>query len=422
MPFSGCAVSRTPGRQTELDRPLAAQEVVVNQKATSAVEPTNNKPTIDSAARIETVESRTISVPLRKPLAFATRYVERREYTVVRIRTADGIEGTGYCYCGNRSGNLVTAFVRELLRDHLIGSDPLAVETIWTQMYRDAVLLGRKGAAVRAISALDLALWDVIGKTTGLPLHRLLGGPKSDRVPCYASGGYYWEGVDPVQYVYDELRGYREAGFRAVKIKVGRLSPQEELQRARAARQAIGPDVPLMMDANNAWRDASEAIPAIKALAEVDPFWIEEPLMPDDVRGHAAIREKVSVPIATGEIEATRWGFEALLEQGAVDMLQPDATVLGGITEFRKVAGIAAGKCVPLYPHWMHHVHTSLVASIPNAVMVEYFPDLSVLNLGEVLRSPMTAEDGFLPVPQEPGIGVTFDDQALHRYAVDAWE
>lgn len=125
--------------------------------------------------------------------------------------------------------------------------------------------------------------------------------------------------------------------------------------------------------------------------------------------------------MATGEIEQTRWGFAALLEQGAVDMLQPDATVLGGITEFRKVAGLAAGYDVPLYPHWMHHLHVSLVAAIPNAVMVEYFPDLSVLNLGEVLQNPIRAEHGTLPVPQEPGIGVIFDEQAVDRVAVDAW-
>ncbi|MGH9348196.1 MAG: mandelate racemase/muconate lactonizing enzyme family protein [Vicinamibacterales bacterium] len=378
-----------------------------------------NKPGL--TAPVETVEARTLSIPLRKPLAFSTRYVVRREYTVVRVRTADGREGVGYCYCGNRSGILVTQFVRELLREHVIGLDPLSVETIWSNMYRDAILLGRCGAAVRAISAIDVALWDLIGKATSLPLHRLLGGPKADRVPCYASGGYYWEEVDPCRYVAEELEGYVAAGFTAVKIKVGRLSAQEEIRRARAARAAIGPDVMLMMDANNAWPDAATAIPAINALAEVHPFWIEEPLMPDDRRGHAAIRRKVSVPIATGEIEATRWGFGELLEVDAVDMLQPDATVLGGITEFRRVAGMAAGRNVPLYPHWMHHLHTSLVASIPNAVMVEFFPDRSVLNLGEVLEEEIRADHGTLPVPQEPGIGLRFDMKALDRFAVDRW-
>ena len=366
------------------------------------------------------IEARTIAIPLRRPLAFSTRFVERREYTLVRVRTRQGVEGIGYCYCGNRAGRLVTEFVRELFKDHVLGRDPFAVETIWSDMYRDGILLGRRGAGIRAMSAIDVALWDTMGKALGLPLHRLLGGPKTDRVPCYASGGYYWEGTDPAQYAFDECRGYVEEGFTAVKIKVGRLPLEDELRRVRAAREAIGPDVPLMMDANNAWPDATSAIAAINGLAEVNPFWVEEPLMPDDVRGHAEIRARTSVPIATGEIESTRWGFAALLEERAIDMLQPDATVLGGITEFRKIAGMAAARGVPLYPHWMHHIHTSLVASIPNAVMVEYFPDLSVLNLDEVLQDPIKASAGTLPLPQAPGHGIVFDQPALDRFAVDA--
>nr|MBA2303404.1 mandelate racemase/muconate lactonizing enzyme family protein [Acidobacteriota bacterium] len=374
-----------------------------------------------TAGAIAAVESRTISVPLRKPLAFSTRSVERREYTMVRIRTTEGVDGTGYCYCGNRGGHLVTQFVRDFFAAHLVGAEPTAVETLWTAMYRDAVLLGRRGAAVRAMSAIDLALWDVIGKSTGLPLHRLLGGPKSDRVPCYASGGYYWKDADPAEYVFNECRQYVEAGFTAVKIKVGGLPIRQDVERARAARQAIGPEVALMMDANNAWPDAATAIPAIEALAEVQPFWIEEPLLPDDVKGHATIRRKTRVPVATGEIEATRWGFAPLLEQGAVDMLQPDATVLGGITEFRKVAALAAAYDVPLYPHWMHHLNVSIVAALPNAVMVEYFPDRSVLNLGDVLQEEITATGGTLPVPQQPGLGFEFDPHALDRFALDRW-
>ncbi len=379
-------------------------------------------PRSEEAKQVTSMEARTVSIPLREPLAFATRRVDQRQYTLVRIGTADGLKGYGFCYSGDRAGSLVTEFVREFFRDHVLGADPVACETIWANMYSDAVLVGRRGAAVRAMSAIDIALWDLIGKATAQPVHRLLGGPKASRVPCYASGGYYWEGSDPEEYVYQELRGYVEAGFTAVKIKVGRLPLEQELRRVRKAREAIGPDTILMMDANNAWPDAAAAIPAIRALAEVNPFWVEEPLMPDDIRGHAAIREKVSVPIATGEIEATRWGFAALLEQGSADMLQPDATVLGGITEFCKVAGMASGRDVPLYPHWMHHLHASIVASLPSAVMVEYFPDLSVLNIGEVLLDPIEAKDGTLTVSQEPGTGVAFDEKAVDRFAVDSWK
>ncbi len=371
--------------------------------------------------RIETVEARTVAVPLRKPPAFSTRAITARHYTIVRVRTKTGVEGMGFCYCGDRAGHLVTQFVRDFLRDHVVGTDPASVEAVWTRMYRDALLMGRRGAVLRAMSAIDMAIWDILAKTRGVPLHKLLGDPKGESVPCYASGGYYWEGVDPVGHVREEVGGYVEAGFEAVKIKVGGLPLEEDLQRARAARQMLGPDRLLMLDANNAWPDVASAIPAINALAEVEPFWVEEPLMPDDIRGHAAIRNAVGVPIATGEIEATRWGFSEILKLEAADVLQSDATVLGGITEFRKVAEMAAEKDVPIYPHAWHQLHVSLVASIPIVMMVEYFADALVVNLGELMEETPQAVNGRLPVPQEPGIGFRFDEGALDRYGVDEW-
>lgn len=370
--------------------------------------------------KIDRVEAITISIPLAKPLAFATRDVARREYCLVRIRTDQGIDGWGYCYGGNRAAHLVTGFIRDFFRDHLLGRDPRAVETLWRTMYRDGILLGRRGAGMRALSAIDVALWDVIAQAAGQPLYRALGGGYVESVPCYASGGYYWPDAHPDS-VAEEVAAYVEAGFHAVKIKVGRTDQQAEACRALKAREAIGPDTILMMDANNAWPDAATAIHAIRALEAANPFWIEEPLLPDDVHGHAIVRAAVKVPIATGEIEATRWGFAALIDQGAVDMIQPDATVLGGVTEFRSVAALAAARSVPVYPHWMHHIHVSLVAALPTAVMVEYFWDRSVLNIDEVIEEPITAVAGRLRVPQEPGIGIRFDESAIQRFAVDGW-
>ena len=370
--------------------------------------------------KIDSVQAVTVAIPLQKPLSFSTRNVERREWCLVRIRTDAGVDGWGYCYGGNRAAHLVTGFVRDLYRDHLLGRDPCAVEELWDAMYRDAVLLGRRGAAVRALSAVDIALWDIKAKAAGQPLYRALGGGFVESVPCYASGGYYWRDKHP-DTVADEVAAYVEAGFTAVKIKVGKPDHHAEVRRALKAREAIGPDTILMMDANNAWPDAAAAVYAIRGLEESDPFWIEEPLMPDDIIGHAQVRAAVNVPIATGEIEATRWGFASLLEHGAVDILQPDSTVLGGVTEFRKVAALASAHSVPLYPHWLHHIHVSLVAAFPNAIMVEYFWDLSVLNINEIICDPITAKAGQLTVPQDPGIGINFDETAVSRFAVDAW-
>jgi L-alanine-DL-glutamate epimerase-like enolase superfamily enzyme len=372
--------------------------------------------------RIKTVQGLTVPVPLDNPPAHSTRLLTQRHYTITRIRTEAGIEGMGFCYAGDRSGGLVTRFVRDLLRDHAIGKDPGQVDEIWTGMYDDAILLGRRGAALRAMSSIDMAIWDIIAKSRELPLHSLLGNTGVDTVPCYASGGYYRRQVDPVEYIREEVHGYVDAGFKAVKIKIGRLPLQDELKRVRAAREALGPDRLLMLDANNAWKNATSAIQDINALAEFDPFWVEEPLMPDDMRGHAEIRRTVCVPIATGEIEATRWGFSELLKLEAADMLQPDAAVLGGISEFLKVSELASEQAVPLYPHAMHQLHVSLAASLDIVRMVEYFSDNSVLNLGKLLKESASAVNGRLAVPQDPGIGLRFDEEALDHYSVDEWE
>jgi L-alanine-DL-glutamate epimerase-like enolase superfamily enzyme len=370
---------------------------------------------------IESVEARTVVVPLEKPLAFSTRDLAQRNYTITRVRTRAGIEGRGFCYCGNRAGHLVTRFVGELLRDHVIGKDPSCVNEIFNCMYGDAILLGRRGAALRAISTIDLAIWDVMAQARQLPLHKLLGESRAETVPCYASGGYYWEDVDPVEIVAEEVSSYVDAGFEAVKIKIGRLSLEEEVRRVRTAREILGPDKLLMLDANNSWKDAATAIHDINALTAFDPFWVEEPLIPDDMRGHAEIRKAVRVPIATGEIEATRWGFSDLMELEAAQILQPDAAVLGGITEFCRVSDMAAVNHIPLYPHWFHQLHVSLAIALPSVVMVEYFTDFRVFNFGELLEETAPPVKGQLPVPQQAGIGLRFDDEAVNRYAVDDW-
>ena len=371
---------------------------------------------------ISSIQALTVSVPLENPPAHSTRSLTQRQYTVARVRTHDDLEGMGFCYSGDRSGQLVTGFIRELLADHAVGRDPAQVHEIWMEMYRDALLLGRRGAVLRAMSAIDSAIWDIIAKARGLSLHRLLGNSSLDSIPCYASGGYYRQGMDPAEYIRREVSGYVDAGFDAVKIKVGRLPLQDELMRTRAAREALGPDRMLMLDANNAWKDPATAIHNINALAEFNPFWVEEPLLPDDVFGHAEIRRSVRVPIATGEIEATRWGFNELLKRQAADMLQPDATVMGGISEFIRVAEMADEHQVPLYPHAMHQLHVSLAAANPITRMVEYFTDNSILNLGVLLEDSAPAVNGRLPLPDDPGIGLNFNPRALERYAVDAWE
>ena len=301
--------------------------------------------------RIISVEAATCVVPLEGGIAFATRAVQERHYTLVRVRSDSGGEGVGFCYAGHKGGGVVTLAVRDLLADVAVGEDPHRTEAIWDAMYRETLLHGRRGSVIRAISAVDMALWDLVSREAGLPLHRYLGGYLDETVPAYASGGYYAEGKTPDD-LCDEMRRYVEMGFDAVKIKVGRVPPVEDAVRVRAAREAVGPNVPLFLDANNAWPDAMTAIQAVRHFEEYEPGWIEEPLMPDDIRGHAEIAAAVSVPVATGEIHATRWEFQQIVDAGAADILQADAGVCGGGDRVAKDSGHGGvqqpGGCPPL--------------------------------------------------------------------------
>jgi L-alanine-DL-glutamate epimerase-like enolase superfamily enzyme len=384
----------------------------------------SGKPTEESAyssaSKIESVEARTIRVPLDAATSFSTRRVEARDYTVVRLRTADGHHGIGFCYGGSRGGSLVTHAVRELFAPLLGGRSALDVEALWGELYRDSLLQGRAGAVMRALSILDVALWDRNARAAGLPLCRYLGGAAGASVPAYASGGYYLEGKTPAR-LGDELAGYVAQGFRAVKMKVGRLDPQQEEARIRAARDAIGADVLLMLDANNAWNDVPTALEYMKRYERYDPYWIEEPFSPDDIEGHAQFARRTPVTVATGEIEAGRWRHQALLEKRAAMILQSDAAVCGGISEWRRIAALAAGFGVTMCPHWFHDLHVHLVASTPNARYVEFFPDDKVLNFRRLIDRQLSVENGELVVPTAPGLGFDFDEAALAHYALDTW-
>lgn len=370
--------------------------------------------------KIESVSSCAVSVPLDNVTAFATRTVHERHYLLVKVRGDDGVEGIGFCYVGSAAGALGTVAVRDLLAPVLIGEDPYRVEGLWDAMYRESILQGRTGTVMRALSALDIAIWDRNARATGLSLARFLGGHARETVPAYASGGYYLDGKTP-EMLGEELAGYADQGFTAVKMKVGRLSPEEEEGRIAAAREVLDPEVLLMLDANNAWRDLPTALEFVRRYEPYDPYWIEEPFSVDDIDNHARLVENTAVTVATGEIEAGRWRFQQLLEKDAAGILQPDAAVCGGVTEFRRIAGMAAGFGVSVCPHWFHDLHVHLVAALPNAPFVEYFPDDQVLNFRRLVDRQLEFRDGDLVVPTDPGLGFGFDEAAVAETAIVAW-
>lgn len=369
---------------------------------------------------IVSVQANTVVVPLELDTAIATRAIRNREYTLVKIKNSRGQNGFGFCYGGSKAGHLSTSAVRDLLREHVTGREPQGMNEIWDDMFRDSMLHGRRGSVLRAISAIDIALWDLLGKETGLPLYSILGSDKKETVPAYASGGYYLKGKTTKDLA-DEVKGYVDKGFKAVKIKIGLLSAKEEVLRIKTCRQAIGPNVPLLLDANNAWRDAASAIEAIRMFEEYEPGWIEEPVMPDDLEASAAVAAATQIPVAIGEIEATRWGFQEIIYRKSASILQPDAAVCGGITEWRKIASLADAHKIPVAPHWFADLHVHLVAATSNATWVEFFPDTSILNFMRLLKKSVEACDGELVLPQEPGLGIEFDEELVERYSIDGW-
>jgi L-alanine-DL-glutamate epimerase-like enolase superfamily enzyme len=368
--------------------------------------------------RIHSVSVCVARVPLDHVTSFATRTVSARDYCLVRVRSMDGVEGIGFCYVGSAGGNIARVAVEELLAPKLIGQESLRVEGLWQDMYQESLLQGRAGSVMRAISILDIALWDLNARSAKLPLHLYLGANVLDAVPAYASGGYYLAGKTPKK-LGAEMAAYVKAGFQAVKMKVGRLSPKEEEARIRAAREAVGPEVHLMLDANNAWSDVPTALAYMRRYEPYDPYWIEEPFGPDDIEGHAKLAELTPVIVATGEIAYGRWYHKELLDKRGAEILQTDACVCGGITEWRRIAAMAAGYGVTLCPHWFHDVHAPLVAATPNARYVEFFPDDQVLNFRRLIDRQLKHKDGKLMLHQTPGLGFDFDEKTVRKYALN---
>ena len=374
----------------------------------------------EAGSRITSVQARTVSIPLDHVTSFSTRKVAARDYVLLSLRTADGHEGQGFCYGGSRAGVLVAHAVRELFQPMLLGQSALRTEGLWQEMYQDSLLHGRAGSVMRALSIIDNALWDRNARAAGLPLAQYLGASAVDSVPAYASGGYYLDGKTPAK-LGEELAGYVALGFKAVKMKVGRFDPKQEEARIAAARDAIGDDILLMLDANNAWSDVPTAIEYMRRFEAYKPYWIEEPFSPDDIDNHAELARRTLITVATGEIEAGRWRHQELLQKRAASILQTDAAVCGGISEFRRIAAMAAGYGVTLCPHWFHDLHVHLVAATPNARFVEYFCDDQVLNFRRLVDTQLQFEQGRLRVPTTPGLGFRFDTRAVEQYAIEAW-
>jgi D-arabinonate dehydratase len=367
--------------------------------------------------KITEIRSAVAIVPLTKPISWATAAVTEREYILVWVTGEDGLTGVGYGLGSRYPGGarIMHDIIQEQLAGTVRGADSWMTEDLWARLYQRTLLLGRRGAVMRALSALDIALWDLNGKQAGVPLYRLLGGHRSE-VPAYASGGYYSAG-DPLKDIEDEIGAYLKRGFDAVKIKVGGRPLAVDAARVKLVREMIGPEGRLALDANNAWTNVVDAQRAADRFAPHDPWWFEEPFGPDSAASFAELAKRTSLPLATGELEATRWPFRQFLDERSVHILQPDATVCGGVTEWRRIAQMCAGFDVPVAPHWAPEIHSHLVAASPNGLTVEYFtPDRDIVNFDRLLARPLAPEKGRIRLSEEPGYGLMLDNDAVTRH------
>ena len=349
------------------------------------------------------------TIPLASPVCDSTHGVIT-DFTLVtvRIRTRDHLEGVGYTYTvGKAGGRAIASLIEDDLGPLVIGRDPRRVEALWRAMWQGAHYVGRGGPVSFAISAMDIALWDLKAKALQEPLWRLLGGFEP-RVPAYASG------ID-LHLTLDELvaqtRRSLDRGFQAIKMKVGLPRLRDDLVRVEAVRALIGPNIPLMVDANMAWT-VEQAIRASRELGELDAFWLEEPTAPCDVKGHVRIQSEGALPVAAGENLHSLDEFEAMISAGAVAFPEPDVTNCGGITAWMKIARLAEARNLPVTSHGAHDLHVSLLAAVPNASYLE----IHGFGLEGYAQSPISFKSGFAEPSENPGHGVIFQWKELRRY------
>ena len=377
--------------------------------------------------KITSVTAHILRTPMKAPFTSARGWwYKTKNAMLVSVETEEGIVGWGEAY---GPAEVTKSAVDNLLGSQLIGGDPFATDALWEKMYQRVEDYAPQGFGIAAMSALDMAMWDIKGKALNMPVYKLLGGPHRTRVKPYATGLYFKrEDGDLVTPAVEEAARYREAGFAGVKMKIA-LPRREELKRVQAVREALGDDVELMVDANHGY-NLYDAQWLAKGFEELNVSWFEEPLSPHDLKGYADLRTKTSIPLAGGENAFTRYAFKEIIDQRAMDIIQPDLCCCGGITEAMKIATLAETGGVSLMPHvWGSavglHAALQVMAALPPApttwkpapLWMEYeqtenpFRDLLV-------EEPVCQKDGRVDVPDRPGLGFKINQEIVDRYRV----
>lgn len=375
--------------------------------------------------KIGSVRTHLLNYQLEDPIGSSVGVYQERQALLVEIETTDGIVGWGEAAAWPPASGSV---IETALKPILLGRDPLDISVLWHEMYVKTRHFGQKGVALGAISGVDIALWDILGKVAGLPVHKLFGGAFRDSVDAYAMGLFYRPG-ESLEQLQQRASGLVSSGFRGVKMKVGGAPWQEDIARVRSVREAIGNDALLMVDANRAY-NAAAAIALGRRLQEFDIFWFEEPVPPEDLDGYLAVKAALPMFVAGGECEYTRYGFHRLLGAHAVDIVQPEICVAGGISECRKIADYAYTTGVFYVPH-MHGSALALAASLQ--LVASLAPVSSGFGIApppieldtmrnplreDLLTDPLVPVQGMLDIPNTPGLGIEIDRKVVERYSV----
>ncbi len=360
--------------------------------------------------QIKTIHTGHYRIPLPTVLSDSTHgEISHFELVTVKITTDTGIEGVGYTYTVGAGGAAIHSLVMQDLTPLLLGKDPRCIEDIWEKMWWTLHYVGRGGIAVFAISAVDIALWDLKGKNENEPLWRLLGG-HSNRVKAYAGGIDLQFSIEELQ---EQTRENLNKGFLAIKMKVGRDNLKEDIGRVKAMREFIGPDITLMVDANMRW-PVDTAIRAARALQPYDIYWLEEPTIPDDIKGHARIAKEGGLPLATGENLHTIYEFQSMIEYGDILFPEPDVSNIGGITGWMRVAKLAYANNLPVTSHGVHDLHVHLLSAVPNASYLEAHG----FGLERFIAHPLQIKNGDATAPNRPGHGVEFHWEQMEDHKI----
>ena len=364
-----------------------------------------------------------------KAFGWSQWITDRRQTVLCVISTDEGIEGVGEALYVGGSAKIVASMIKEAYAPLLIGMDPFDNAVIWDFLYNRTRDQGMKGLPITALSAVDIALWDIKGKALKLPVSKLLGGTYRNKARVYATGLYEPQNVPSVKdALVEEALGYKKDGFSAMKLKIG-YGIETDMSYVRAVREAIGDDVLLMVDANHAY-NAAEAIRLARKMERYDVYWFEEPVPPEDIDGYIEVKQKSNILIAGGECEYTRFGFRELITRRAVDILQPDLCATGGFTEMMRIIALASAWNVPIMPHvWGTNV--GLAASLQLFAVLPHFPErrFPAEPFFEYDRSPHPFRDkvthekfimkeGYLDIPKCPGLGITLDIDFVRKETI----